>query len=96
MYWNKQEQFVFDIVLLVLVAFQTFTFFILKAGEASLQYGLVLAGLNGCLFAGMIPYAKWVWKTPSYRRAIPYVPIHEIILLGLVVGGLFLAMLLAR
>ena len=73
MYWNKQEQFVFDIVLLVLVAFQVFTVFILKAGSANLQYGLVLAGLNVLLFAAMMPYAKWVWKTPSYRRAIFYI-----------------------
>ncbi len=94
MYWSKQEQFIFDIVLFVLVAFQISTFFILKTEPSNLQYGLVLAGLNLLFLAAMIPYAKWVWKTLSFHRAILQVVKHEIILLGLIVGGILLAMLL--
>ncbi len=94
MYWNKQEQFVFDIILFILVVFQTISFFILKTETNALHSGIFLAGINVLLFAGMIPFAKWVWKTTSYRKAFLLVAKHEAILLGLTIVGILLAILL--
>ncbi len=64
MYWSKQEQFVFDVILLVLVALQIATVS-LYAGNL-LENGILLVGINVFLVVAMIPYAKWVWKIPTY------------------------------
>lgn len=93
MYWDKQEQFVFDIILFILVGFQISTFFILKTYETNLQNGIILVGLNLMLLLAMIPYAKWVWKTESYQKAFLQVVKHELILLGLSATGVLLAIL---
>lgn len=94
MYWNKQEQFVFDIVLFIVVVFQILTFFEVKSGGDFLQSGIILVGLNLLFLAAMIPYAKWVWKTPSYKKAFLQVAKHEFFILGLSVLGIIVAMLL--
>ena len=96
MYWSKQEQFVFDIILFVLVLFQASTLFILKTQEMALQNGVFLVGLNLLLFFAMIPYAKWVWKTTSYQKALLQVAKHEIVLLLIGVAGMLLGMFMNK
>jgi len=94
MYWNKQEEVIFDIILFILVVFQVLTFFAVKSGGDSLQFGIILVGLNLLFLAAMIPYAKWVWKTASYKTAFLQVAKHEFFILGLSVLGIIVAMLL--
>jgi len=94
MHWNKQEQFIFDIVLVVLVVFQIFSFFMLMTQANALHDAVFLVGINVLLFLAMIPYAKWVWKTPSYRKAFLQLARHEFFLLGLIIVGIIVAMLL--
>jgi hypothetical protein len=96
MYWNKQEQFIFDIVLFILVVFQISTVSMLKSEETDFRNGIVLVGLNVMLFAAMIPYAKWVWKSASYQKTLLQVARHELIILGLSVLGVLLALLTIR
>jgi len=87
MYWNKQEEVIFNIVLFILVVFQVATFFELKSGGDSIQCGLILVGLNLLFLAAMILYAKWVWKSASYQKALLQVAKRELIILGLGVIG---------
>src|SRR4030042_1441059 len=94
MYLNKQEEVIFDIVLFIVVVFQVLTFFALKSGVDSPQYGIILLGLNSLFLAAMIPYAKWVWKTPSYKKAFLKVAKHELFLLGLSVLAIIVATLM--
>jgi len=96
MYWNKQEQVVFNIILFILVVFQISTFFMLKSAETAFRDSIILVSLNVMLFLAMIPYAKWVWKTPSYYKAFLQVAKRELIILGLSAVGLFLAILTIR
>ena len=96
MYWNKQEQFIFDILLFILVVFQISTVFMLKSEETDLRNGIVLVGLNVMFLAAMIPYAKWVWKSASYQKALLQVAKHELIILGLSAIGVLLALLTIR
>jgi hypothetical protein len=93
MHWNRQEQFVFDLLLFVLVLFQTVTFFVLKSGTDKPGHAIFLVGINSLFFVAMIPYAKWVWKTQSFWKAFLQVAKHEIILLCLIVAGILLALL---
>lgn len=94
MYWNKQEQFVFDIILLILVVFQVLTFFAMISRTDTPQFTLFLVGLNLLFFVAMIPYAKWVWKTPSYHKAFLQLAKHELLLLGLSILVIIVVMLL--
>lgn len=93
MHWNKQEQFIFDIVLFVLVVFQIFSLFMLLTQSNAAQDIVFLVGINALLFVTMIPYAKWVWKTPSYQQAFLQLARHEFFLLGLIIVGIIVAML---
>ena len=93
MYWNKQEEIIFDIVLCILVVFQVATFFELKSGGDSLQYGIILIGLNLLFLAAMILYAKWVWKSASYQKALLQVAKRELIILGLSAIGTLLVLM---
>jgi len=93
MYWPKQEQFVFDIILFILVLFQMSTFFMLNTGEVNFQNGIMLVGVNLMFFAAMIPYAKWVWQTASYQKAFLQVVKHELFILGLSATCILLAIL---
>jgi len=92
MYWSKQEQVVFDIVLFVLVVFQIGTFLNLNAGIS--VSGVFFVGLNVLLFMLMVPYAKWVWRTASYGAALLHVVKHEIVLLSLTILGIILTELI--
>jgi hypothetical protein len=83
MYCSKQEEFIFDIILFILVVFQVVTFFTVKSGEYSLRFAMILICINVVLLSAMIPYAKWVWKTPSYNNAFLTVAKHELLFLGL-------------
>ena len=96
MYWGKQEQFLFDIILFILVVFQASTFFMLKTQEMALQNSIFLVGLNFLLFFAMIPYAKWVWKTASYQKPFLQVSKHEIVLLVMGVAGILLGMFMKK
>ncbi len=82
MYWSKQEQVVFDIILFILVVFQVSTV-MLNIGEITFLNGAILVGVNLILLAPMVPYAKWVWKSTSYRKAALQVVKHELIILAL-------------
>ncbi len=93
MYWSKQEIIIFDIVLFILVVFQLSTFFILHSYDSTVQITGILVGLNLMFLAAMIPYAKWVWKTASYQKAIVQVLKHELFILGLSVSCILLALL---
>ena len=90
MYWSKQEQFIFDVILFVLVIFQISTFFMLKTEETNLRNVIILVGLNFLLFVAMIPYARWVWKLASYRQGFLRLVKHEMLLLGLFAAAIFL------
>jgi len=92
MYWHKQEQVAFEIILFILVTFQIATFFTLKNYKTTLPNGIFLVGLNCVFFIAMIPYAKWVWKTTSHQKALFLVTKHEIIFLGLNVAIIILTM----
>ncbi len=92
MFWNKQEEIIFDIILFILVIFQALTFFALKSDIEAPQYSLIITGFNLLFFLAMIPYAKWVWKSSSYQKAFLQLLKHETILLGLVAIGILLAM----
>ncbi len=92
MYWSKQEQFIFDVILFVLVIFQISTFFMLRTEETNLRYAILLVGVNLFLFIAMIPYARWVWKFTSYRPGLFRLVKHEIILLGVIAAAIFLAL----
>lgn len=92
MYWSKQENIIFDIILFLIVFFQFITTFVLT-GDVDNQTSLVLVGLNFIFFGSMIPYAKWVWKTASYRKAFLQVVKHELYILGLSIPCLLLAIL---
>lgn len=92
MYWSKQEQLIFDAILFVLVIFQIATFFIVKTAETHLQSAALLVGLNLLFFGAMIPYARWVWKFTSYRRALFRLLKHEMSLLGVIAAVMFLAL----
>jgi hypothetical protein len=94
MYWNKQEEVIFDIVLFILVVFQILTFFELKAGGDLLQYSIILVGLNLLFFLAMVLYAKWVWKMTSFQKAFVRVAKHESFILGVMGLGIILALLL--
>ena len=94
MYWSKQEQFIFDVILLLLVAFQIATVS-LYAGNL-LENGILLVGINVFLVVALIPYAKWVWKIPSYQKAFLQVVKHELIILCLIALGIIFAMLMRR
>lgn len=94
MYWNKQEQFIFDIILFILVVLQVSTFLVLKSGMEIPQYSLILMSLNVLFFLGMIPYAKWVWRTSTYLKAFLQLAKHEVILLVLVVLVILFTVLL--
>ncbi len=94
MYWNRQEQFIFDVILFMLVVLQVSTFFVLKSGMAISQYSLILASFNVFFFLVMIPYAKWVWRTPTYLKAFLQLAKHEVILLAVIVLGILLTVLL--
>lgn len=83
MYWKNQEKIIFDIALFMLVVFQVSTFFVVKSGSDNPQHFMILLCLNLLFLSAMIPYAKWVWKTPSYKKAILQVVKHEFIILGL-------------
>ena len=83
MYWSNQEKIIFDIVLFVLVVFQVSTFFVVKSGSDTPQHFMILLTLNVLLLSAMIPYAKWVWETPSYKKAFLQVVKHELIILAL-------------
>ena len=96
MYWNKQEQFVFDIILFILVVFQLGTFFALLTGKINTESGPFLLGLNFLLFIVMIPYAKWVWETITHQKAFLQLIKHEFIILGLSAIGIVLAILKFR
>ena len=93
MYWSKQEQVVFDIILFILVVFQLSTFFMLKTDETNFQNAFILVGVNLMLLAMMIPYAKWLLKTTSYQKAFLHVVKHELFILGLSATCIFLALL---
>lgn len=93
MYWTKQEQFLFDIILFILVVCQMSTFFILIKDGHDIQNGIILVSLNLILLAAMIPYARWVWKTSSYQRAFLLVAKHEVLLLSLSAAVALLAIL---
>ncbi|MGD0884897.1 MAG: hypothetical protein ABSA46_08500 [Thermodesulfovibrionales bacterium] len=92
MYWCKQEQYVFVVILFFLVVFQISTFFIIK-NETNFQDGIILVGLNLILLLMMIPYAKWVWKAASYQKAFLQVVGLELILLGISAAVILLAIL---
>lgn len=94
MYWKKQEQYVFNLILFVLVFFQFTTVTIIK--ETDLQTGIILVGVNLLFFVAMIPYARWVWKLGSYRKSLVKVCKHEIILVSLSGAVVFLLMLMTR
>ena len=80
----------------MLVFLQISSFFMLKTQATTLLTGMFIVGLNLVLFMAMIPYAKWVWKLPSYQRALLQVAKHELILLGLSVVATLLAMLMTK
>ena len=94
MYSKKQEQYVFNLILFFLVILQIYSFIIII--EDSLQTGIILLGINLLFFAAMIPYARWVWKLTSYRKAVGKVAKHEIIILGLSGAVILLLMLITR
>ena len=94
MYWSKQEQFIFDVILLVPVAFQIATVS-LYVGNL-LENGILLVGINLILLIAMIPYAKWVWKIPTFQKAFLQVVKREMIMLGVIGLGILLAMLMRR
>ena len=94
MYWNKQEEFIFDIILFILVVFQVLTFFSVKSGQDSPQFSIILMSLNLLFLAAMIPYAKWVWKMPSHTKAFLKVAKHELLLLSLSVLAIIVAILM--
>ena len=94
--WSKQEQFVFDVILFILVVFQVSTFFMLKTQEMALQNRIFLVGLNFLLFFAMIPYAKWVWKTASYQKALLQFAKHEIALLVIGLVGILMGMFMKK
>ena len=96
MYWRKQEQFIFDVILFVVLLFQAFTFFILKTEELSLQKNVFLVMFNFLLLFAMILYAKWLWKTASYKKAFVQVAKHEIVLLLIVVAGILFGMFMRK
>lgn len=96
MYWEKQEQFVFDIILFILVFFQLATFFMMHTGKINFGSGMFFVGLNFVLLMAMIPYAKWDWKTVSYKKAFLQLIKHELIILGLSAVGIVLAILTIR
>jgi len=96
MYWNKQEQVIFNIVLFILILLQITTIFILKNIETTVEYDIILVGINIILFMVTIPYAKWVWKTTSYRKAFLQVAKHELIILSVSAIGVLLAMLITK
>jgi hypothetical protein len=82
MYWKNQEKIVFDIVLFLLMLFQATTIFVVKSGSDIPEDFAILLALNLFFLAGMISYAKWVWKTSSYQKAFFQVLKHESIVLG--------------
>jgi hypothetical protein len=96
MYWNKQEQFIFDIVLFTLTAIQMATIFALKAKAVTSGEGAIFAGINVILFMAMIPYAKWVWKITSYQKAFLQVVKHELTIIGLIAIGVLLTILTSK
>ena len=95
MYWNKQEETVFDIVVFLLVLFQAFTLTMITIRATGLKGGLFLVGLNMLLAGAMIPYARWVWKMTSYRKAFLKFVGREAVLLSIIgiaiLGATFIA-----
>jgi len=73
---------------------QMLTFLELESGTSGLQFGFILVGLNLLLFIAMIPYAGWVWKTSSYKKALMQLVKHELILLVLFVLVIFLVIII--
>lgn len=96
MYWRKQEEIVFDIVLFLLALFQAFTVIMIAIGATGLRGGMVLVGLNALLAGAMIPYARWVWKTSSYRKAFLNFIKREAISLFIIGIAIIAATLVAR
>jgi len=94
MYWSKQEQLAFDIILLLLVGFQIAT--VSLYAQNSLNNGILLVATNVFLVVAIVPYAKWVWKISTYQKGFLQVIKHEIILMGLILLGILLAMLMRR
>jgi hypothetical protein len=96
MYWKKQEQWVFDLVLFIVVGIQVVTVLRFTLDPMDLHHGLTLAGVNVLVFAAMIPYVRWTWSAPSYRRALLRVVTHELAILSLVAAGTLLALLVGH
>jgi hypothetical protein len=79
MWHEKQEIYIFNIILFIFVIFQFMTigtFFVNVAG------GITLTVINLLLFILMIPYAKWVWKTSYNGQALKQVLKQEAIILS--------------
>lgn len=93
MYWSKQEEVIFDIILFILAVFQLSSFFMINTGDINLLNDIILVGVNLMLLAAMIPYAKWVWKTASYQKAFFQVLKHELFMLSLSVTCIVLAII---
>jgi hypothetical protein len=53
MYWSKQEQFAFDIILLLLVGFQIAT--VSLYAQNSLNNGILLVAINVFLVVAIVP-----------------------------------------
>ena len=92
MYWSKQEQLAFDIMLLVGFQIATVSLY----AQNSLNNGILLVATNVFLVVAIVPYAKWVWKISTYQKGFLQVIKHEIILMGLILLGILLAMLMRR
>lgn len=87
MYWKKQEQWVFDLVLFIVVGLQVVTVLRFTVDPMELHHGLILAGVNVLVFAAMIPYARWTRRLSSHRRALLRVVTPELAILSLVAAG---------
>lgn len=94
MWHKKQEIYIFNIVLFILVVFQIISVFALFF---NIVEGLILIIVNILLLVLMIPYSKWAWENPSTHQVSMRVLKQEVIIIGyfvVSVGVIFFVILL--
>ncbi len=96
MWHKKQEIYIFNITLFILVIFQFMTIGTFYVNVAA---GIILTVINLLLFILMIPYAKWVWKTSYNDQALKQVLKQEAIILSyfaVSIGIMFLIVIIKK
>jgi hypothetical protein len=82
MYWKNQETIVFHLVsfLVFIIHFCSINIFFVVS-DIPWPYALLIVVFNILIFSGLVPYAKWLWKTNFVKSFYRIIKIYFVLLI---------------